>query len=198
MRKLEYTVNLDGDGYTVMSYAGFSGSPKAGECLPIRMSVLDFQTKNGAADILKIVRIPYSSALSNNGFRLDCNKILNGQKTSWIPCHFNIRAGGIRLGFFNSNSDEIEEIDLVMALGGMQSYLNLQFSVPHHSGKPDTTYKAYIRYGTCVKGDVPHTEIIVSEMEQLARRTLLFENKLGYESMDDIPVRASVTEYTDL
>lgn len=207
MRRLDYTLKLESEGYTVMSYSGFNGPPKADSCLPIRMTVLDCRNKAVETDIVNMAMIPYNIDLVSKGFHQHYVDILHGENADWILAQFQVRGRGLKLEFLNLITDETEELnlDLVLnltqsdlALRGDLSRLYLQFDVPHRNSVPDTIYKVLMDYGTSVKGDSPHSTIIICEYEQHTQRTLMFENDSRYESMDDIPIRASITEYVDL
>ncbi|WP_289200990.1 hypothetical protein [Phocaeicola sartorii] len=205
MRRLDYTLELESEGYTVMSYSGFNGSPKADSCLPIRMTVLDCRNKAVETDIVNMAMIPHNIDLVSKDFHQHYVDILHGVNADWILAQFQVRGRGLKLEFLNLFTEETEELDLVLnltqsdlALRGNLSRLYLQFNVPHQNGVPDTVYKVLMDYGTSVKGDSPYSTIIICEYEQHAQRTLMFENDPRYESMDDIPIRASITEYVDL
>lgn len=207
MRRLDYTLELESEGYTVMSYSGFNGSPKADSCLPIRMTVLDCHNKAAETDIVNMAIIPYNIDLADKDFRQHYADILYGENADWILVQFQVRGRGLRLEFLNLTTDDTEELDLDLALDLTQSDLSLrgnlsrlylQFDVPHWNGNPDMVYKVFMDYETIVKGDSPHNTIIISEYGQYAQRTLLFKNDHRNETMDDIPIRASITEYVDL
>lgn len=207
MRRLEYTLELESEGYTVLSYSGFTGVPKSDNCLPIKMTVLNCHNKAIKTDVANMAKIPCGLDLGTKSFHQQYVNILHGENADWILAQFQIRGRGLRLQFLNLITDETEELDLDLALNLTQSDLSLrgnlsrlylQFDVPHWNGNPDTVYKVFMDYGTIVKGDSPHSTIIISEYEQCAQRTLLFKNDHRNETMDDIPIRASITEYVDL
>lgn len=198
MRRLEYTLELESEGYTVMSYSGFNGAPKADSCLPIRMTVLSCHDQSGEADVAEMAKIPYGSEMDDSCFCHHYADILHGENADWVLVQFQVQGRGLRLEFLNLVTNDTEELDLDIAVKGKGSYMHLQFSVPHQKGTPDTVYKVSISYNAVIKGDSPHSTVIISEYEQYAQRTLLFENDPRNESMDDIPIRVSVTEYVDL
>ena len=91
MRRLDYTLELESEGYTVMSYSGFNGSPKADSCLPIRMTVLDCRNKAVETDIVNMAMIPHNIDLVSKDFHQHYVDILHGVNADWILAQFQLR-----------------------------------------------------------------------------------------------------------
>lgn len=193
MRRLKYTLALDSEGYSVMSYKGFcsSSSLSVEDYLPIKMDVLTCHNSTRDISIINIATVTFEDA--DKGFRQHYRDILRGKNQDWVLVKFSVQARGLRLEFFNRKTRKMEHLDLDMIKAGPQPTVNLKFSVPHGDDRPNTEYTVFMTDGR--PGQIP---VMISEDERGTHRTVAFENGKGCNDIFDMPVLAKITEYVDL
>lgn len=124
MRMLQYKLQLMGMGYLVASgeiYHSEEANPD--ECLPIRFTDLDRNDDYLAKCVIDVVT-------DNPKFRRNHKAVLLGKCSGYYLYSFEVNPSYIVLNYTHG----------AIILGSGASRVNLQFDVPHKSGKPDSKY----------------------------------------------------------
>lgn len=191
MRRLDYVVNLAGEGYSVMSYIPFhQGTSSVTNYRPIQMTVLRNSFSKNKQNISQLIEA--SSLLELTDY-----SILYDAHSNWVLIEFQVLTGGLKLIFVNLDSNDQEDFFLNLSHLGMPLILDLQFVVPRlDSTISPVTYKVFMQYKTFIKGDPMKSEIIVNESGGGIFRTLSFISRQNAAFLP--PDSVSITEYVDM
>lgn len=196
MRMMDYVMDLDDDGYKVISR-----TPNRHACFPqitfpIKLVVLRCWQEKGYknTDITELIDI--QSCTDDIDFWSDYQDIVHGKCKEWILVEFQPLFSGIDLTYLNLDTGQEKTITVdLIGKGIREMYLN--FYVPHSDGKPDTQYefrldrvkdtngKKWTYYGSCAEF-TPDSYFLMAYSP---------ENR--EDPSDPIPKHVRITEYAD-
>lgn len=195
MRMIDYVMDLDEDGYKVMSRAPSKYAYFPQTTLPIRLEVIGCRSKNTHkdVDITELIdRKSYIDDMDDMDFWGNYQDIVHGKDDKWILVEFQPLIDGIGLTYLNLTTDQ-EKIATVNLSGKEIGSLGLYFYVPHSNGKPDTIYNfrlscsedSQVYYGSCAEC-TPNSYYLMA-----------YTSDNQEDPLDPIPKHVKITEYTD-
>lgn len=189
MRRIEYSVTLDGEPFSVAS--GDTGRPSVDEDnspLPIKMDIVRCAGASGDINIVHAARL---NSTAKADFARQYVDALMGESEDWKLTQFQVSAEGATLQYYHSATGDIEDITLCIN-GDPVRLLYLEFKVPHQDGRPDAGYRVEFNYHRFCKDEPFHNDACIVERLPSAHRRTVF-------SLDSLePDEMSITEYVDL
>lgn len=191
MRILEYGLELHSNGYTVTSGYKHYEDLEARECLPIKMTVLDWCSDRGLDDLPELFDHNYwgDDSVKSDPFYQHCEEIFRGEHEDWILIQFQVHASAIVLDYYNRRTEKTGWLNL-RKVPGKWFETKLQFDVPRRDGGPASRYLVTMSHApldNCTG---------VTEYIQGVRRELDFGKHTPQDP--DSPDYVWITEYADL
>lgn len=184
MRRIEYTLNQNGDPFCIASCDIRGSWNTLNDCPAIEMSVAECRDNcNKTSDILTTVRLNDASEELASAFRAHHTEFLKGQYGDWKLVQIQCEAGKVQLEYYSAVADDIDSITLGIN-DNSAGNLNLKFQVPHQDQRPNTEYIVLMDYRERA------SSTIIEEHLPSKRSVFLF--------MSNEPDKISVTEYVDL